>query len=230
MTLAAERVEDFFAVRFARVDGAVAELFSWKGKWRATFWSREEYERHVRRTLERKLMRPSDFERDVLARVREDFAYSLGAAENRMLAEVHAFARVDAPSLAFEPFAARYAALVADLLPAVSGDTAMNVTAFVGSEAVAVGVSAGFAAAGLFAANSWWNFGIGLVVGVVAAVVVDAIVGDVCEDEIRTRVHCELVRLRREAVDRVVGAVGAAWAEHAKRQEDAVAKAVEASL
>src|SRR5262245_3486475 len=62
MTLAAERVEDFFAVRFARVDGAVAELFGWKGKWRATFWSRDDYEAYVRRTFERRLLRPADFD------------------------------------------------------------------------------------------------------------------------------------------------------------------------
>jgi hypothetical protein len=119
---------------------------------------------------------------------------------------------------------------MADLLPAITTDAALNVLVMAGSEGAALGASAAFATAGLFAANSWWNFGISLAVGVVVAVVVDAVVGEACEEEARVRLRGELERLRARASESVGAAVSAAWAEHARRIEDAVAAAVEGSL
>jgi hypothetical protein len=120
--------------------------------------------------------------------------------------------------------------LAADLSPTVMNDAAMNIVSIAGSEAVALGAAWAFGAAGLCAANSWWNFGIGLAVGVIAAIIIDSTAGEAGEDAARMRVHAELVRLRWEAVDAVVNAVVTAWQTHASCLEQAASKAVERSL
>ncbi|MBI2930611.1 MAG: hypothetical protein HYY16_03085 [Planctomycetes bacterium] len=230
LDLANRRVEEFFAARFARTDAFVDELFSFRGKWRSMFWGREDYERWVRRAFERRLMSEEDFEREVLVKVREDFSYAWGATENRVLADVHTLVRSDVPKLDFEPFAAQVGRLAADLLPGVAADTAMNVVTLAASEGASTAAMSGLALVGIGAANSWWNFGIGLVVGVVAGIVVDAVVGEVAEDEARMRVHAELVLMRRRAADEVVRVLVEAWRAHLERQEEVIAGAVVNSL
>ncbi len=227
LDLASARVEKFFAVRFARVDGFVDELFGWRGKWRATFWSRDDYERHVRRTFDRAVMRASDFELDVLAPVRGDFAYAAAASENRTIADVHALVRIHAPQLEFERFET---AIRADLASLVHTDTTMNIVSIAGSEAATIGTGMALAALGVCAANSWWNAGASLVIGVVVAIVIDALVGEACEDAARMHVHAELVALRRKAVDAVIKGLANTWLEHVDRQESAIAISVERSL
>jgi len=227
LDLASSRVEVFFKARFARVDTFVNELFGWRGKWRATFWSREDYERHVRRAFERVVLRASDFDRDVLEPMQRDFAFAAAASENRTIADVHALVRVHAPRVEFDRFDA---SIRAELLSAVLADARMNVVSIGGSEAAAIGMGWALAAAGICAANSWWNAGASLVVGIVVAIVIDAFVGEASEDEARMKVHAELVGLRRQAVDGVIKGLAKAWLGHVARQESAVATAVARSL
>jgi len=228
LDLASARVTEFFDVRFGRVDAFVGELFGWRGKWRAAFWGREDYERWVRRAFERRLLSAPEFEREVAARVREDAAFAWSASESRLMADVHALVRRESPSLTLEPFAAEVRALAEELRADVARDAGMNVASIAASEAAALG--AAWALAGALAANAWWNAGVSLVIGVVVAAIIDATAGEAGEDAARARVHAELVWMRRRAVDAVVGALAGEWLARAERREAAVAAAVERSL
>src|SRR5262245_9687734 len=64
LDLVGQRIEEFFGRRQAGVEAFSDEIFSLRGKWRALFWSRSEFERHVRRRFEAHVFRPEDFERE----------------------------------------------------------------------------------------------------------------------------------------------------------------------
>src|SRR5262245_14260769 len=60
LELVGQRIEDFFSRRQEKVQELSDELFSFRGKWRAVFWSRADFERHVRRRFEERVFRPED--------------------------------------------------------------------------------------------------------------------------------------------------------------------------
>src|SRR5258705_5978397 len=77
LDLVGQRIEEFFTKRRPGVEAFSNELFSFRGKWRALFLSREDFERHVRPRFEATLFRPQGFDREVVAGVRPGLAVAI---------------------------------------------------------------------------------------------------------------------------------------------------------
>lgn len=192
------------------------EVFSLSGKWKAVTRGDASYARYVRKSFERLLLAPADVQA-MLDRVRGDYDYAVSAAENRLLVAFTEDLRPFRPGLSLEGVAAEHAAFARVLGPLVVRDLAMNGVSIAGSELAAAilvgalssaGVLGGSTAAG--AAAGPWTFGVSLVAGVVAGIVLDAILGDFSEAAARVEVHRQLQDLRNRIVDAVHDALARA--------------------
>jgi hypothetical protein len=231
MDLVYARIEDHFSKRLAKTDKVAGDLFSAKWKWRATFWSDADYNAAVRRLMEKELFDGMPALLDAVAR---DVAAAAEASDNKMMAEVAGLVRTAAPSVDVGRLSADYRVELGAL---VVRDAEMNLVSFAASDFVAALVTGALAASGVFGpavaagmATSWWNLGIGLVVAVVAAVVVDAIVGDSFEAEARTTIYAQVSRFRMDAMQRIGDAALATLRRYVESREEAAAKAAEKSL
>jgi hypothetical protein len=225
------RLDDHFAARLARVDRVTGELFSARWKWRATFWKDADYERAVRRLFDKEFF---DGIPAVLDAVARDVEAAAETADNRMMAEVAEIVRGAAPKVDLDALRADYRV---ELAATVVRDAEMNLVSIAAVDFVTSLVAGSLAASGVFgpavaagAATSWWNVGIGMVVAVAVAIIVDAIIGDTFESDARTRVYVEVSKFRMDAMRRVGGAAEAALRQYVESREEAVAKATEKSL
>jgi len=236
LDLVGQRIEEFFSKRRPGVEAFSNELFSFRGKWRALFWSREDFERHVRRRFEATLFRPEDFDREVVAAVREDLAFAIDASEAGLASDLSRWVR---PS--------RKGDLAVDLKPELSKlvasrvleDLGLNLASIVGSEAAATAGTAALARAGLLGAAaaggagaSWATLGVSLVVGVAVGLVIDATVGDELEEEAKDAIRVELARLRRRMMEEENGLWNAArrvLESHGRAMERSAVRLVEES-
>jgi hypothetical protein len=205
LDLVSRRIEDFFAKRQAAVEAFSDELFGLRGKWRALFWSRADFERHVRRRFESHLFRPEDFEREVVEPVRGDLAFAIDSSEAGLASDLNEWARASRPGVPAPDVRPELSRLVAGL---VLKDLSLNVASIVGSEVAVIAASAILTRAGILGASaaagagsSWATLGIGLVVGIVAGVIIDAVVGDELEETARETVRLELDALRRKMME-----------------------------
>ncbi len=231
LTLVSARIDKFFADRDDGVDRLVEELMSFRGKWRAVFWSREDFEAHVRRRFAGNIFRDGDFEREVLDPVRADLAFVLEACEAKVAVDVDLAVRGPAAEL---PGVRLKAELSSGIGAEVVRDLEMNLVSITGSEYAAVLATTALAQSGVFGASvaagasqSWWNLGAGIVVGVVVGLIVDGIVGDACEDAVRAELRKELAALRTRMLEGVDGPYEAAkrlLAAHARVLEERAVK------
>jgi hypothetical protein len=228
LDLVARRIDQFFERRQASVEAFSDELFGLRGKWRALFWSREDFESHVRRRFEAHLFRPEDFEREVLGPVREDLAFAIDASEAGLASDLNQWARADRPGVGTPDVRPALSRMVSGL---VIDDLGLNVASIAGSEAAVMASAAILTRAGILgtsvaagAGSSWATLGIGLVVGTVAGLAIDAAVGDELEEAARDAVRLELDGLRRRMMESKDGL----WWE-ARRVLEAHARALERS-
>jgi len=234
LDLVGQRIEEFFSLRQERVEAFSAELFSFRGKWRALFWSREDFERHVRRRFEATMFRPEDFDREVVAAVREDLSFAIDASEAGLASDLSRWvrsSRADAPAIDLRPELSK---LVASR---VLEDLGLNLVSIVGSEAAAAAGTAALARAGLLGAaaaggagTSWATLGVSIVVGVAVGLVIDATVGEVLEDEAKEAVRNELARLRlrmMESEDGLWHAARRVLESHGRAMERSAVRIVE---
>ena len=234
LDLVGRRIEDFFASRQERVEAFSDDVFSLGGKWRAIFWGRDDFERHIRRRFEARVFRPEDFEREVVAPVREDLAFAIDASEAGVAADLSAWARASRPGVAATDLKPELSRLVAGL---VLKDLGLNIASIAGSEVAVMAASAILTRAGILgasaaagAASSWATLGIGLVVGTVVGIIIDSVVGDELEDVARDAVRFELDALRRrmlEGEDGLWQAAKRALEAHGKALERSAARLVE---
>ena len=205
LDLVAQRIDEFFGRRQAAVDAFSDEIFSLRGKWRALFWGREDFERHVRRRFEAHVFRAEDFEREVLGPVGEDVAFAIDASESALASDLNRWARAARPGVPAPDVRPELSRLVAGL---VVEDLGLNVASIVGSEVAVMVTAAVLTRAGVFGASaaagagtSWATLGVGLVVGIIAGVVIDAAVGDELEEAARETVRLELDGLKRKMME-----------------------------
>jgi hypothetical protein len=234
LDLVGQRIDDFFAHRRPGVEAFCNELFSLKGKWRALFWSREDFETHVRRRFEENVFRPEDFERDVVEPVRQDLIFAMDASEAGLAGDLNQWARGTRPSTLPPDVRPALTRLVSGL---VVQDLGLNVASIVGSEVAVLASSAILTRMGAFGAplaagagTSWATFGIGLVIGTVAAVAIDAAVGDELEETARESVRIELDMLRArmlESEDGLWRAARRALESHGRALEKSAAQLLE---
>jgi hypothetical protein len=234
------RAQDFsplFAVARKRLEGHFTPerekqffetLFGVSGKWKAMTRGREAYERFVRRSFERTVLDPDELAR-VAEAIRQDWAFGLASAENRLLAILYEDLRPTHPRLTLPVLRARFDRLAADLVPCVVRDLGLNVASLVGSEAAAVILTSALTSTGLFggavaagAAGGAWTFGIGLVVGLAVGFVIDGTAGEVYEDIGRQQIHLQVNDLRNRMINDVFDALARAVATYRKLQEDCV--------
>jgi len=209
LDLVGRRIDGFFARRQPQVDVFVDEIFGFRGKWRALFWGREDFERHVRRRFEAAIFRPEDFEREVAEPVRRDLAFALEASEARVAADLAGWAKTPRGPLTARELQPRLEGMMA---PLVSRDLGINLISIAGSELAAAAAAAVIPRAGALGASmaagagaSWWTAGISLIVGLAAGLAIDAALGDEVEEEARAAVRSELARLRTWMLDREDG-------------------------
>jgi len=234
LDLVGQRIEEFFAKRQAGVEAFSDEIFSLRGKWRALFWSRSDFERHVRRRFEARVFRAEDFERDVLEPVREDLAFAIEASEAGLAADLNEWARASRPGVAPPDVRPALSKLVSGL---VLDDLGLNVASIAGSEAAVMAASAILTRMGILgssvaagAGTSWATLGVGLVVGTIVGIVIDAAVGDELEEAARETVRLELDGLRRKLMESDEGlwrAARRALEVHARALERSAARMVE---
>jgi hypothetical protein len=234
LDLVGRRIDEFFARRQPKIEGFVDEMFGFRSKWRATFWRREDFERHVRRRFEAALFRPEDFEREVAGPVRQDLAFALEASEARVAADLAGWARSPRGPLTARELQPRLEGLMA---PLVSRDLGMNLVSIAGSELAAAAAAAVIPRAGAAgtavvagAGASWWTAGISLAVGIAAGIAIDAAVGEAVEDEARAAVNAELTRLRSWMLEKEDGlwwAARRAIESHVRALEQSAVRLVE---
>ena len=205
LDLVGSRIEDFFGGRQEKVQAFSDEIFSLRGKWRALFWGREDFERHVRRRFENLVFRSEDFEREVLGPVRGDLGFAIDASEAAVAADLERWARAARPEVIAPDVRPGLSRLVAE---AVIDDLELNVASIAGSEAAAMAAStiltrAGFMGASLAAgaSTSWATLGISLIVGAIVGLVVDSTLGDELEEAARDTVRFELDALRMKMME-----------------------------
>ena len=206
----------------ARQAAFLDEVFSLTGKWKLATRSRASYEKAVRRAFERHVHRPEEFRARVLDPLRDDLAFAVLAAENRLLVTVYEDLRSWAPTLEFAALRAEHAELVDVLTPLVARDLGINLIAVAAGEAAASLFSAGLAAAGV--TSGPWTFGIGLAAGVAAGIAVDATAGAAWEDAARARVRAEVNALRNRLMTDVDDALARAVLGWRRAQEEAVTR------
>jgi hypothetical protein len=205
LDLVSKRIEEFFGRRQQNVQAFSDELFGLRGKWRALFWSREDFERHVRRRFEDHLFRPEDFEREVVGPAREDLVFAIEASEAGLASDLNRWtraARADVTPPDVRPALSR---MVAGL---VVEDLGLNIASIAGSEVAALAASAILTRGGILGASvaagagtSWLTLGISLIVGVVAGVLIDAVIGEELEAGAQDTVRYELDALRRKMLE-----------------------------
>ena len=209
-----KRIQALFPAE--REQAFLDEVFSLSGKWKAVTRGDASYARYVRKAFERLVLAPAEVQA-MLDQVRGDYDYAVSAAENRLLIAFAEDLRPFRPGLSFEGLAAEHAAFARALGPLVMRDLAMNGVSIAGSEVAAAilvgaltsaGILGGSTAAG--AAAGPWTFGLSLVAGIVAGVVIDAILGDFSEAAARVEVHRQLQELRNRIVDAVHDALARA--------------------
>lgn len=204
----------------ARQAAFLDEVFSLRGKWRGVTRSRTSYEKSVRRAFEKIVYHPDDFRAKVLDGVRDDLAFAVRAADNRVLVAVFEDLRAVRPSVEFAPLRAEHARLVDALAPMVARDLGMNLVALAAGEAAVSLFSAALAGAGL--ASGPWTFGIGLAAGIAAGIAVDATAGAAWEDAARASVRTEVNALRNRLIQDVDRALLQAVLGWRRAQEGAV--------
>ncbi len=215
---AGRRVQGYFDER--RQSAFLEELFSLKGKWKAVTRGQASYEKSVRRAFERHVYRPEDFRVRVTDAVREDLAFAVRAAENRLLVAIFDDLRPRLPSLELDELRVEHARLVDGLAPLVARDLGVNVVSIAAGEAAASLFSAACAGAGL--ASGPWTFGAGLVAGLAAGLIVDATAGAACEDAARARVRTDVNALRNRLLCELDDALAKALAGWRRAQEAAI--------
>jgi hypothetical protein len=206
----------------ARQDAFADEVFSLTGKWKLATRSRASYEKAVRRAFERRVYRPDDFRARVLDPLRDDLAFALLGAENRLLVTVFEDLRVTRTPLEFEALRVEHAKLVDVLMPLVARDLGMNLIAVAAGEAAASLFSAGLVAAGVSAGP--WTFGASLVAGLAAGIAVDATAGAAWEDAARARIRTDVNALRNRLMSDVDLALARAVLGWRRAQEAAVTR------
>ena len=225
------RVSAYFDPR--KEDRFVEEAFSLSGKWKAITRSRESYEKYVRRIFEKHIFSPKEFEK-VLEQIQSDFAYGTAAAENRLLVALYEDIRPVRPGLTFEKFRAQYGDIAASLAPQVLRDLGMNLVSFAGSDAAAVLLVAALSSAGILGtsvaaggAGGAATFGVSLVVGLIAGIALDAIVGEAYEDAARIEVRRHVCELRNRVLNDVHDAMVKALLAYRTLQERCIVALVE---
>jgi hypothetical protein len=205
----------------ARQEAFLQEVFSLKGKWKAATRSEASYAKSVRRAFERHVHRPEDFRARVVDAVRDDLAFAVRAAENRLLVALVEDLRAYRPSM--EPGLVReeHARLVRDLAPMIARDLGMNLVSIAAGEAAASLFSAACAGAGL--ASGPWTFGVGLVAALAAGLAVDATAGAAWEDAARARVRADVNAMRNRLMDDLDRALVRSITAWRRVQEDAIA-------
>ncbi|HZL71342.1 MAG TPA: hypothetical protein VFC86_02685 [Planctomycetota bacterium] len=205
LDLVSRRIEDFFGRRQPGVDAFSEELFGLRGKWRALFWSREDFETHVRRRFQARVFRPEDFEREVVEAVREDLVFAIEASEAGLAADLNGWARASREGVRTTDVKPELSRMVASL---VVKDLGLNVASIAGSEVAALAASAILTRAGVFGASvaagagtSWMTMGISLIVGTIVGIVIDAVIGDELEDTARETIRFEMDALRRKMME-----------------------------
>jgi hypothetical protein len=205
--ISGRRVSEYFDPR--KEERFLEEAFSLSGKWKAVTRSRESYEKYVRRIFEHYVFSARDFEK-VLDQVRSDFAYGTAAAENRLLVALFDDIRPARPGLSFERFRTEYGEIAATLAPQVLRDLGMNLVSFAGSDAAAVLLVAALSSAGVIgtsvaagSAGGPVTFGASLVVGIIAGIALDAVVGEAYESAARMEVRGHVNGLRNRVIDDV---------------------------
>jgi hypothetical protein len=224
--LAGRRLSGYFTVE--REDRFLEAVFSLSGKWKAVTRGKASYERFIRKTFEKHVFNPEEFG-EVLEGIRGDYLQGLAAAENRLLVVLFEDLRVERPGLTFEGLHLEYRGLAQALAPHVLRDLGMNGVALLGSEAasmvlVAALTSAGFLGGGAAAggASGPWTFGAGLVVGIVAGLALDAVVGETYEDAARMELRRHVNALRNRVIGDVTETIARALIAHRALQERCV--------
>lgn len=192
-------------------DAFIGEIFSLKGKWKALTLDRRAWRDHVQDVFEKHLFNPAALE-VVLRDIAEDFRRVEEGQENRLRAALTPALRGSRPEISFPVFESA----PGEFASAVTGDLVMNVVAIGGGEAITMPV---LAAGG--------GFGWGLIVGLVAGVALDALVGEAHEGMARGEVRLCLNGLRNRILDDVVAALGSAVAARRRAQERCVRKIFE---
>jgi hypothetical protein len=200
LDLVSSRIEEFFGRRQEKIQAFSDEIFSLRGKWRALFWGREDFERHVRRRFENLVFRSEDFDREVVEPVRADLAFAIDASEAGVAADLERWARASRGDVSAPDVRPALSRLVAN---EVLGDLGINVASLAVSEAAALAASQILTRAGVFGASvaagagaSWATFGITLVVGAVVGIVIDSTIGEELEGAAGDTVRFELDALR----------------------------------
>ncbi len=224
--VAGKRVSAFFDP--AKEQLFLDEVFSLSGKWKAVTRGRESYERYVRKIFEEKVFSARDFDQ-ILEQIRSDYVYGIAAAENRLLVALYDDIRPSRPELSFAEFRSEYGTLAASIAPHVLRDLGMNLISFAGSDAAAVLLVAALSSAGILGtsvaagtAGGPVTFGISLVAGLIAGIVLDAVVGDLYEDAARMEVRRHVNVLRNRMIDGVHDALVKALLAHRTLQERCV--------
>jgi len=229
--LAGRRIDDYFDPR--KEERLLDELFGVAGKWKAVTRGKESYERYVRKTFEEQVFSPAGFQ-TVLDQIRADYTYGIAAAENRLLVALYEDLRPAHPELGFAAFRSEYGGAAASLAPQVVRDLGMNLVSFAGSDAAAVlfaaalsssGILGGSAAAG--AASGPFTFGVGLAVGLIAGIALDATVGAAYEDAGRAEIRRQINALRNRVIDDVHAALVKAVLGYRELQERCVVELYE---
>jgi hypothetical protein len=220
--VAGRRIQALFPPE--REQAFLDEVFSLAGKWKAVTRGRDSYARYVRKSFERLILAPAEVQA-MLEQVRADHGYAVSAAENRLLIAYVEDLRPFRPELSFEDLRTEHAGLARTIGPLVVKDLAMNAVSIAGSEvaaAILVGTmtSTGLVAAG--AAAGPWTFGASLVAGVLAGIVLDAILGDLAEDAARAEIHRHLQDFRNRIVDAVHDALARALLDWRRLEEACV--------
>ncbi|HKS17330.1 MAG TPA: hypothetical protein VJU16_08455, partial [Planctomycetota bacterium] len=135
----------------------------------------------------------------------EDLAFAIDASEAGLAADMNQWARAARPGVAPPDVRPALTRLVSVL---VLDDLGLNIASIAGSEVAVMAASAILTRAGILgssvaagAGTSWATLGIGLVVGAVAGIVIDAAVGDELEEAARETVRMELDGLRRKLME-----------------------------
>ncbi len=224
--LAGGRVQGYFAPD--RQERFLGEIFSLSGKWKALTRGEPSYARYIRKAFERHVFDPDGFTR-VLQQIREDCAFGVAAAENRLLVEIYDGFRRERPEATFPEFRTDYSRLAKDLAPRVLTDLGLNAVSILGADAVTMVVVAALTSAGLLGgsvaaggAGSAWTLGASLVVGVAVGIALDSIAGEACEDAARMEIRRHVNDLRNRIVRDVADALARALLAHVKLQEACV--------
>lgn len=240
-TLAYLRTQDFsplFAVARQRIEAHfsaqkerafVESLFSLSGKWKALTRSTRSYEHFVTRSFEKCLLDPAELAR-LSEAIRQDWAFGVSSAENRLLGVMVQNLRPFRPELTELTLRSRFDRQLENFLPLVVQDLGMNFVSFAGAEAavslltsiVASTTVAGEAAGATALAGGPWTFGAGLAVGLVVGFVIDQTAGEANEDLVRTQVRLRVSELRNRMIDEVFDALARAVLTYRRLQEQCV--------